>query len=242
MKIQKINLQPQRNAGHYQYLTDFGSSIVKHNPAALGIEALYAAFVPLLSDESEALNTVTKSPMTEEVEIGDKNRDFCFRGFSDSVKNKQNHYLPAVREAAKRIMVILNAYGNLAPKPFDEESGLLNTLILDLRTQRADDLLTLEVLEWLNELERLNVAFVALIDARNSEEAMRTELRMKSVRKDIDAAYNAIVERVNALIVVNGEAVYAEFVKEVNARIKRAEDAIAQVRAVRKTPEASQTS
>jgi len=50
---------------------------------------------------------------------------------------------------------------------------------------------------------------------------------MKKVRVVVDAAYNKIVKRINALIIVNGEAPYAEFVKELNVRIGRAQDSIA---------------
>lgn len=82
-------------------------------------------------------------------------------------------------------------------------------------------------MDWIDELERLNNVFVALEATRNSEEATRTELRMKQVRVQVDAAYKKIVKRINALIIVNGEAPYAEFVKELNARISRAQDSIA---------------
>ena len=108
-------------------------------------------------------------------------------------------------------------------------------MIADLRTKAAADIVKLEIVDWIAELERLNNTFVTLTADRNSEEASRTELRMKEVRIKADAAYKAIVERVNALIVVNGDANYTEFVKEMNTRIGRAQDSIAQSRATRKT-------
>ena len=89
------------------------------------------------------------------------------------------------------------------------------------------DIATIQLIDWIAELERLNNAFIALEATRNSEEANRTELRMKTVRVDVDAAYNKIIKRINALIIVNGEAPYADFVKELNARIARAQDSIA---------------
>ena len=132
-----------------------------------------------------------------------------------------------MREAARRVKVILDGFGNLARKPDDEESGLISSLIADLRTKVATEIQTLSIVEWINELERLNNVFIALEATRNSEEASRTELRMKQIRVEVDAAYKKIVKRINALIVVNGEAPYAEFVKELNARITRAKESIA---------------
>ena len=132
-----------------------------------------------------------------------------------------------MREAAKRVKVIFDTYGNLVPKPDDEESGLISSLIEDLRIKVPADIATIQLIDWIAELERLNNAFIALEATRNSEEAKKSELRMKNVRVVVDAAYNKIVKRINALIIVTGEAPYAEFVKELNARIGRAQDSIA---------------
>ena len=227
MEIQKFDLHSQRNAAHYQFQTDFNSLVIKYSPQALGIFEDYTAYQPLLQDEGVALVAITKSATTEEIETGDKNRDFTFRGTADKVTNSLNHFDPQVREAAKRVKVIFDAYGNLAPKRDDEESGLITSLIEDLRTKVPADIATIQLIDWVAELERLNNAFIALQATRNSEEAKKSELRMKNVRVVVDAAYNKIVKRINALIIVNGEAPYAEFVKELNVRIGRAQDSIA---------------
>ncbi len=235
MKIANFNLQSQRNAGHYQFLIDVKNFILKFTPQVLGIVELFNAFVLILENELTALNAITKSATTDEIEAADKNRDFTFRGLVDKARSSLKHYNAEVREAANRVMVIFDGYGNLVPKPYDEESGLIDSLIADLRNKAAADLVTLEIVDWVAELERLNNEFVTLTATRNSEEASRTELRMKEVRVKTDTAYKAIVERVNALIVVNGDANYVEFVKEMNTRIGRAQDSIAQSRATRKT-------
>lgn len=231
MEIQKFDLHSLRNAGHYQFQTDFNSTVIKYTPQALGIVEAYAEYLPHYEDEGIALVAITKSAATDELEIADKNRDFTFRGFSDKVTNSLNHFNLAVREAAKRVKVILDGYGNLAPKPNDEESALITGLLADLRAKLPADLATLEIVDWMAELERLNKVFIALEAGRNSEEANRSELRMKQVRAQVDASYRKITKRINALIEVNGEADYTEFVKELNARIGRAQDAIAQSKA-----------
>ena len=227
MEIASLYLHSQRNAAHYQFQTDFNDFVIKYTPQALGIVEDYAAYQPLLQDEGVALVAITKSATTEEIDGADKNRDFTFRGTADKVTNSLNHFDPQVREAARRVKIIFDTYGNLAPKPDDEESGLISSLIDDLRTKVPADIATIQLIDWIAELERLNNAFIALEATRNSEEANRTELRMKHVRVDVDAAYNKIIKRINALIIVTGEGPYAAFVKELNARIARAQDSIA---------------
>lgn len=231
MEIPKFDLHSQRNAAHYQFQTDFNNLVIKYSPQALGIVDDYAAYVPLLDDEGVALVAIKKSATTEEIEVADRNRDFTFRGLADKVTNGLNHFNPEVREAARRVKVIFDAYGNLVSKPNDDESGLITSLIADLRTKVPAEIATLAIIDWIDELERLNNVFIALEATRNSEQAGQSELRMKQVRVKTDAAYNKIVKRINALIVINGEFLYAEFVKELNARIGRAQDAIAQSKA-----------
>ena len=235
MEIASLYLHNQRNAAHYQFQTDFNSTIIKYTPQALGIVDDYAAYSPLLEDEGVALVAITKSATTEEIETADKNRDFTFRGLADKVTNSLNHFDPQVREAARRIKVIFDTYGNLVPKPDDEESGLITSLIADLRTKVTTEIEIVALVDWIAELERLNNVFIALEATRNTEEAKKSELRMKKVRVVVDVAYNKIVKRINALIIVNGEAPYAEFVKELNVRIGRAQDSIALCRGLAKT-------
>ena len=43
---------------------------------------------------------------------------------------------------------------------------------------------------------------------------------MKEVRNKLDASYKTIVSRINALIIVNGETAYCDFVTELNICIE----------------------
>ena len=231
MKVLSFNSNNQRNAAHYQFQTDFNSIIIKYNPQILGVDEVYRTYLPHYEDEGVAMVAITKSATTEEIRDADHDRDVTFRGFVDEVRSKLNHFRLEVCDVAKRTLVILDTYGNLAPKPDDEESGLISKLIVDLKTKIGSELGLLGLEDWITELQTRNDIFITLESTRNSEEAKRTSLRMKQVRLEVDAAYRAVIERINALIIVNGEAPYAEFVNEMNARIGRAQDALAQSKA-----------
>jgi hypothetical protein len=228
MEISKLYFRRLRNAAHYQFYTDFSTLVEKYTPQALSIEELYALYKPAYADEGIAFVAITKSAFTEDLEKSDKGRDQVYRGMVDDVNSKKNHFKVEVRDAATRIAVIMDSYGNLAPKPYDEESALLTSLISDLRTKTATEMGVLSLKEWIDELEVRNNAFIALQGSRNSEEADRTELRMKEARVVVDEAYKKIVKRISALIELNGDTAYTGFVKELNARIARSMDSIAQ--------------
>jgi hypothetical protein len=238
MEIANLNLHNQRNGGHYQFLTDFNDFVIRYSPQLLGIVDAYEAFKLKYQDEIEAYKAITKSATTEAIANADHDRDITFRSTTDIARTALNHYDTNAHNAAKKVNVILDQYGDLASKPYDEETGGIENLVKDLRTKTGRDIVIIGLVPWVDMLESQNITFKALEATRNSEEANRSELRMKQVRLEIDAAYRKITKRINALIEVNGEAPYAGFVKELNARIGRAQDAIAQSKARVATTEA----
>jgi hypothetical protein len=50
---------------------------------------------------------------------------------------------------------------------------------------------------------------------------------MKIARAEVDDACRAITERIEALIIVNGEEAYAPFVKDLNQRVERYNNTVA---------------
>jgi hypothetical protein len=231
MEVTSLNLHNQRNGGHYEFLTDFNDFVIKYTPRALVIVEAYEAFKLKYQDEIEAYKAITKSATTDDIVNADHDRDITLRSTTNVAHTALNHFDVTVHNAAKIVNVIIDQYGDLASKPYDEETGEVENLIKDLRTKAGVEIVTVGLVPWINMLETQNIAFKTLEATRNSEEANRTELRMKQVRLEIDAAYRKVIKRINALIEVNGEAAYKEFVKELNARIGRAQDAIAQSKA-----------
>ena len=230
MKITAIDNTKLRNEEHYQFQTDFKGLVEKNTPAALGIAVQFTAYLPLYANEGEALNVIRRSAVTDDLTDADILRDSTFRGVTDAVKAATHHFEASVRAAAARLQVVLDTYGNIAKKPYDEETAAITSLIAELRTGYAADVSTLGISAWIDELDRNNIAFDALKKERYTQDAERTQLKMKETRVAVDQCYHEIVERINALIIVNGAAAYGSFVNELNARI----DAYNQMLALRK--------
>jgi hypothetical protein len=146
----------------------------------------------------------------------------------DAVKSATNHFNPAVRQAASRIRLVLDHYGNVAIKAYAEETAAINSLITDLTVDNAADVATLGIADWITELQANNNAFDSLMKTRYTEAAGKTQLRMKQVRVKVDEAYGVIAKRINALIIVNGARAYSGFVTELNLRIDKYNLVVAQ--------------
>ena len=226
MKIKDFSLVRLRNEEHFQFFTSFRDLVLVFTVLVLNIELLFNLFLAAYANELTALKLIRKNAISDDLVDADDERDNVFRGMSDAVKSALNHFNADVRAAAKRLQIVLDTYGNLAIKPYDAETGGLTSLINDFSTTYAADVATVGLTEWVTELKAKNKAFDDLKNSRYSAEAAKTILRMKQERAKADAAYRQIIERINALIIVEGEARYAGFVNELNKRIEGYENTI----------------
>jgi hypothetical protein len=220
MNILKIDLSKLRNEEHYQFQTDFKKLVNQYKPASLSIVPQFQTYLPLYVDEIVALDNIRKSAITDDLAVADCIREATFRGMRDAMKAAGNHFIPEVKEAASRLQIVFDHYGNLTIKPFDEETAAINRLIIDLQDEYAADAAAIGINDWVIELKKNNDSFDDLKAKRYTEAANKTQLRMKEVRIKVDVAYHIIVNFINALIIVNGVTNYSEFVKELNKRIE----------------------
>lgn len=220
MEIANISLSRLRNEEHNEFHTDFSDLVIDFTPVELGIETQFSDFTHLLGNEKETLHIIQKSDITDELVDSDALRDFTFRGFSDSIKSSCNHFRKETKKAAKRVQIVLDEYGNVAEKSYDQETTAINNLVSKLKQDYAAEISILGVSEWIDELLANNEAFNTLIKNRYTQESAKTQLLMKRVRTEVDNAFRTITKRINALIIVNGEEAYEKFVIELNNRIE----------------------
>ena len=220
MDIKKVHLVSLRNAEHLQFQTEFKTEVEKKTPTALGIDTQFANYLLKYKEEDEALVYIRKSSQTDLLNEADSYRDRIFRGLCDTDRAALNHFKPEKAEAARKVNIVFDTYGNITVEAYDEETAKINSLIKELRDNHANDLDLLALNEWVDELENANNKFVDIKNERYTEESSKTSLRMKKVRTEIDAQYKEIVNRINAQILLNGDTNYIDFVTALNQRIE----------------------
>jgi hypothetical protein len=220
MKILTVRASKLRNEEHFQFQTEFKGLVEQQTPLSLNIETAWADYLPVFNNEAAVVDAIRKSSFTPKIADADHNRDRLFSGLKNTVKGALNHFNPAVREAAQRVMIVLDNFEGINEKSLDSQTAALTSLITDLTTVYAADVATLGIGDWVTELESANNAFVALTQERYSEEAAKPQFNMKTARTETDAAYRTIIERIDALIIVNGPAAYETFVAELNERVE----------------------
>jgi hypothetical protein len=221
MKIIRINLRALRNEEWFNFFTEFKTFVTERSPEALDIVELYALFLTLYVLADEALEKLLKSGYTQVIIDADAQRDDVFRGLTTAVQSASFHYDPVRREAATELSLVLDHYGNLAVRPYNEETAAIGNLIQDLRGRYAGAVQTLDLAGWVDELERRNNAFETAVLDRNRETAAKPDLNLRDLRRQINSCYLDIVRRIEAAILLRGEGAYADFVRTLNANIDR---------------------
>ena len=228
MKINGFRLANMRNDEHFQFYSDFIKLVNGIGAATLKIEAQFAAVMNLFDDEDAALKKIMKSAITPEIQKADKDRDTIFRGMTDAYKSALNHFNELKSGAAKRLKPVFDTYGNLAIKPINEQSSGITNMLQEFTGKYAADCQTIGIDDWAAELAVANNAVIELMHGRYDEGATRTDIVLKEARAKVDEAYRVIVERVNALLIIEGEALYADFVRRLNIIVDKYANTIAQ--------------
>ncbi len=227
MKFLRLKLRRIRNDEWFQFMTEFKTLVERFDPQVLNIGPLFASFLTLYAEADETMVIIRKSAASDQMVDADSLRDRTFRGFADGINSLLNHFDPVRQQAAQRIKIVLNTYGNLASLPYNEETSRLTNLLQELSGPKANDISTLAMGDWLTKLQAANNAFEALVQSRNTELSGKSELKMVEVRRQADAVYRNILERIEAFITLGEEVKYTPFVSELNGYIDRQTNALA---------------
>jgi hypothetical protein len=228
-KIINLVLYRLTNDEHFQAIYAIRSLIILVGAALLKIEKQFAVFAAAFDKEDDAFKKIVKNTLTEDIQVLDHARDDLFRGMADAVKSALRHFNAKVVASARRLQNVLDTYGNVAIKAMNQETSAIYNMLQEFKGAYAEDVATVCIGDWVIELEKANLAFDALITARDDESAAKSTLVMKECRAKVDAAYRDIVTRVEAFAVVDeNPAIFEDFIHRLNIIIKRYNDAVAQ--------------
>ncbi len=219
LKILECPLSRLQNEEHYKFHTDTNGLITIFTAATLLIVAEYNVYLKAYADEGEALHFVRKSTYSDQLHVADMKRNETLHGIDDVINSGLKHFNTMVREASTRLKVMSETIGNITGKSQQNKTGAIIKLISDFRGPYKADITTVGLDGWVDELVANNTEHDTIENSRLDEKDAKTDLRMKEVRVDIDARYRTITDKINALIIVNGEAPYVDFVNKLNLRI-----------------------
>ncbi|MEI6753136.1 MAG: DUF6261 family protein [Paludibacter sp.] len=227
-------LRDLQNDEHHKFHFDIKNLVDKETAEKLKIKPLFAAYLMAYEAEDAAMKVEQGSLETKTITQADEYRDILERGFYKFIESQTMSFDPAIRTAAEHIQRKLDQYGDLRNLPYNKETDNISTRNAELHTNYAADLTTAQANEWLNKIDEANNDFDLHFGSRANELAARISGNVRNARIVVDPAYQAIVNQINALVLVEGEANYTEFIDRVNYYINYYKTGIA-VRRGRKT-------
>ena len=229
MKIKRTYFHSFRNNEFFQFMVEY-IDLTQNSPAVMPkIGQMFTeTLLPLMSDFDVSSKKIMKNTFTEERLERDRIRDNSFRGLDNMTLAGLNHFDLEVQKLAKRIRVPFDSYKNVAQLPLNEETAAIYNLIQELRENYAAEIEALALASWINKLEADNRVYEELVKESYDEDAAKTELKAKEIRSEIEKVIQRLFERIEALIVIEGEARYAEYVRKLNLIIEKYANILAQ--------------
>ncbi len=228
MKIVNIELIRLHNEELFQLMADFKGLAEENGVSTLNIEQLFAVFVTLFERVDIAVAAIRKNAHTKAISNVDSLRDDLAYGFTMLVKAYLYRVDEAMIAAAERLLIIINTYGDFRRKPYNEETAIIYNFLQDIEARCAADVALLGAQGWIDDLRKYNREFEQLMSVRFDDKAAEEYINMREARREIEANYKEIIERIDALMIVNGEAPYAEFIKKWNIRVEYYKTTLAQ--------------
>jgi hypothetical protein len=226
-RLIRVATRSLTNETHFAFNLGNRRLYVKYGAAPLGIAGFIGGYEQAVDDEDTALERIRKSADTGRIAGADRDFDRSFSGMHGYAKTCLLHYEPEVRHAAENLIVVFERYGNIAGLPYQPALASSLNLLEDLRARTADYQLT-GIAPWADAHERAAQYLSGLIDERTSETAQTTDLKVRETRRRVDAANQHILDRIEAMINLNGADYVAGFVAEYNAHATEFKNALAQ--------------
>ena len=226
-KLTRLRTHALANEVHFRFHTENEALYTKYDPAALGIQPFIAPFRAGLSALDTALERIRKSADTARAAEADRDFDLSFSGLHEYARSCLHHFDPAVKRAAENLDVVFAHYGNIGKEAYRQELASSYNLMQDLRA-RKEEVTLLNLEPWMQAHEQAAAALAAILDERTGETAQQTELRAGQTRRELDAVYQQITDRIEAMINLNGRDFVPGFVAEYNAHALEYKNRLAQ--------------
>lgn len=190
-------------------------------------KAMVETFGSAVDALDEALKASTKNSQTEAMNAADTLADRRWSAANAYVKAMTEHPDADIAAKAAAVVDIFRKFGVLTTMGFDEEYGRYHNLLQELAALPEETLTALVFAPWLSSMQDAVAGFQAAREAKVQEDSTRQVGIVKECRTAADNAYRALAQRVNALVIVNGEDAYASFIDQLNVMIADAQAMLA---------------
>jgi hypothetical protein len=224
MKIKQFFMRPLHNGEHVTFNEETLEHLRLADPELLGVSEQIETYRNAVDEEKLTIDVLTASELAPESVKIDKQRDRAYSAFKSYLKLYAHDTDNVLSEAAKRLLFVIRKssieLGNPLRLGSIKETTAINSLLRNLEPL-STDIELIGATKRLSELAAANRSFEELQIARNIEKASKHKGNVKETRAVTDAAYNSIIERINAQALLRGGDAFESFIKEQNTIIDK---------------------
>ena len=221
MQITNLHVEHLTNGAHFTFHQNTIARAQADEHISTKCAKVLTVYVGDFAVEDETLKLSRKNFLSDDIAQTDSLRDDLFLSYRRAVKSLLEFPVADMAEAAKVLWQHIKDYNIDTQAQLDRETGMLKNLTTDLQGKYAEQVETLHLTEVVTQLAEANDRVNTLIEQRESEYANRKVGAMRAARVKVDESYRKLVQVINALVILEGEADYAEFIKLQNQSIAR---------------------
>lgn len=221
VEIKTLSVGLMNNGAHFTYMTNVLNRAEADEHIKVDAAKQVANFKAALAEEDKYFKVSDKNLKTDIIAAADAERDKLCRNYLKTLKALMNMPDETIANSAKALVQMFIDYELDPDAQLDKQTGILLNMVDDWEGKHAQDVTNTNTGKFVELIKAANERVHSLMVERSDEEKEVPVGALKSARKQTDIAYRALVKMVNALIMVNGETDYADFVKFLNYEIKR---------------------
>lgn len=160
-----------------------------------------------------------ESVHTPKIKKANMRRDEVWRAIQHIIKANLKHPDKEFSEAARILKFLTGNYRRFDRKQYEEKSGAILNVIPKFRGEYKDAAAKIGLDFWVDELEGANNEFNTLNNLRNTEEAKKSSVDMKAVRRELRDLFRMLTNYLNGLVLLDGEEKYTAAFGKLNVII-----------------------
>lgn len=224
-KIPSFDPTRLRYGAHFAVMTSFGEKVAPLAESESMLTGAYNDFTSAMVYEDGAIKIARASEYSDQILKEDTKRDRLHNNGKATAQMWKDLGIEPMATAAAAVLREYNNYKVDTAAQYDQETGLMLNFLQPFESAAMKQhLQTLGLTAVFEQMKIANDEVRRLISLRGDERAANAAYDLKKARKATDAAYGKLVERINALQILDETGKYDTFIawwsQEV-ARIKQ---------------------
>lgn len=220
-RIGTITLGRMSNGAHFRFMRTMLENAKEVDALMARAPHVVDALAKAFDKEERVFKVSQKSMLTDEIVAADRERGNLYMAFKKMVKGMRRMPVKSVAAAATRLQQKLVDYNINVRAQLDQETGMMESLLSELLGPLRPDVELLGLMLCVQHMKEANDRVDLAMTQRDEDRKYIVTGATRAARLACDDAYRNLVLVVNALVVMDGESAYRDFVAYANAMIAR---------------------